>query len=203
MSQELTQEQPKTVVFLKGKRGTVLRPLAESDLPNIVRWINDPDVRQYIMNAYPRTERFERDWYEKYSKPSDTDVVLVIEVGGKAIGTMGIHGIDFKSGTATTGALIGEKEYWGKGHGTDAKMALLDYAFNTLGLRKICSRVLAFNERSLAYSLHCGYKIEGRLRKHALRHGVYYDEIVLGLFKEEWLPYWKKYSKKGGHHKRS
>ena len=41
--------------------------------------------------------------------------------------------------------MIGESEYWGRGLGTEAKMLLLDYAFNTLNLRRICSQVLAFN----------------------------------------------------------
>jgi RimJ/RimL family protein N-acetyltransferase len=120
----------------------------------------------------------------------------MIEVSGKPIGTMGIHSINWKDRTATTGALIGEKEYWGKGYGTDAKMTLLDYAFNTLNLRKIMSRVYAFNGRSLAYSLHCGYRVEGRLLRQRYAYGRYWDEIILGLFKSQWLPYWEAYNEK-------
>ncbi len=61
---------------------------------------------------------------------------------------MGIHRINWKDRTATTGAVIGEKAYWDKGYGSEAKMLVLDYAFNMLNLRKICSQVLAFNKRS-------------------------------------------------------
>lgn len=110
---------------------------------------------------------------------------------------MGLHQINWKDRIATTGALIGEKEYWSKGYGTDAKMILLDHAFNTLNLHKICSAVIAYNKRSLDYSLHCGYKIEGTRREHFFRKGKYWDFIELGLLKKEWLPIWRKYKKTG------
>ena len=38
--------------------------------------------------------------------------------------------------------MIGEKSYWGKGYGTDAKMVLLDYAFSELGFRMVKSEAL-------------------------------------------------------------
>jgi len=183
------------IVFLKGKK-TVLRPISEHDIPLFLRWFNDPDVRPYLMTIFPVTEGKERDWIENMNKKSETEVVLMIEAKGVPIGTMGIHAIDWRSGVGTTGAAIGEKQYWDKGYGTDAKMALLDYAFNTLNLRKIMTRVKAFNKRSIAYSLHCGYKVEGRLKEQVFAHGCYWDEVILGLFKKDWLPYWEKYVKK-------
>lgn len=108
---------------------------------------------------------------------------------------LSIFYINWQNRTAVTGAVIGEKNYWGKGYGTEAKMILLDYAFNTLNLRKITSSVKAFNKRSLAYSLHCGYVIEGRLRDQHFVGGRYWDDIILGLFKEQWLPHWQKFCK--------
>lgn len=178
--------------FLVGKK-VVLRPLLESDLPNCLRWINDPEVRQFLKSVFPMNDEAELEWHRNRHKRKD-DILLAIIVDGKHIGNMGLHRINWKDRRATTGALIGEKDYWGRGYGTDAKMALLHYAFNTLNLNKVCSSVIAFNERSLHYSLKCGYKVEGTLRKHIFRNGDYWDEIVLGVFREEWLPVWEKYT---------
>lgn len=182
----------KTVVFLPG-RLVNLRPAQKSDLPFVTRWINDPEVRKFLATNSPMTERQEEAWYENLGK-DDKNVTLVIETKDHVpIGVMGIHKINWRTGVGTTGAFIGEPEYWNRGFGTDAKMILLDYAFNTLGLRKICSDVIAFNKRSLHYSLHCGYQIEGCLRKHIFRNGRFHDQIVLGVFRREWLPIWRKY----------
>ncbi len=184
------------VVFLSGKI-TNLRPPKRDDIPVILRWVNDPEVRVFVLGTFPWTEKMEEDWFDKLGK-DEKNVVLIIETkDGKMIGIMGIHNIDWVSRIGTTGALIGEKEYWGGGYGTDAKLALLEYAFNTLNLHKILSAVIAFNKRSLRYSLRCGYKIEGHRRKQLFKEGKYWDRIDLGVFREEWLRVWKKYQKTG------
>lgn len=185
------------IVFLRSRR-VVLRPVLKEDLPLFIRWINDPDVSQFLNVFFPMMEADEQEWFESLPKRKSTDIVFVIVVDGKAIGTMGIHNINWKNRTATTGAFIGEKDYWGKGLGSEAKMILLDYAFNTLNLRKICSTVIAFNERSYRYSLKCGYKEEGRLKEHHFKHGTYWDEILLAVFRDDWLPLWEAFAKEQG-----
>ncbi len=184
------------VVFLEGKK-VILRPFTKNDIPTLTRWINDPEVRQFLIATFPTSEEKEEEWIKSLGS-DDKNIVLAIETKeGVLIGSMGIHRISWKDGVCTTGALLGEKDYWGKGYGTDAKMALLDYIFNTLNLRKVCSDVYTFNKRSLQYSLHCGYKIEGTRKKHIFKKGKYWDLIELGLFKEDWLPIWRQYKKTG------
>jgi len=190
-------EEAPQIVFLQSKR-VVLRPLLKEDVPLLIRWINDPEVSQYLSVYMPMMEADENEWFENLHKRKPYDIVLAIVVDRKAIGTMGIHGINMKDRVATTGALIGEKEYWGKGYGSEAKMLLLNYAFNTLNLRKVCSAVFAFNERSYKYSLKCGYKEEGRRREQFYRHGKYWDEILLAVFRDDWLPLWEKFAKEHG-----
>lgn len=185
--------QTKRIVFLEGKKVN-LRPFSKEDAPTITRWINDPEVREFIAATFPQTEKQEEEWISKLGS-NNSDIVLVIETkDGKSIGLMGMHKINWVFRTMTTGAIIGEKDYWNKGYGNDAKMQVLNYAFNTLNLHKVCSSVITYNERSLKYSLHCGYQIEGRRRKQIFKNGEYWDQIELGLFKEEWLPFWKKYT---------
>ena len=55
---------------------------------------------------------------------------------------MGLHTIDWKNRHATTGTFIGEEQWRGKCFGTHAKMLLLRWAFDELGLNKIESRAI-------------------------------------------------------------
>ncbi len=183
------------IVFLKGKRGITLRPPSLEDVPTLTRWINDPELRRFIKRPFPVTLHGEAEWIQNLVKRSDTDVVLAMDLRGTHIGMIAIHKINWKDRTAVTGAFIGEKRYWGKGYGTAAKMALLNYAFNTLDLRKLSSHVYAFNARSIAYSKHCGYVEEGRLVRQRFIEGEYHDEVILGVFKEQWQPCWEAYQK--------
>lgn len=181
-------------MYFRRGGGVELRPLLEEDVTLLLRWINDPEVNMYLQVYLPMMEADEREWIQNLHKQKAENIVFMIVTGGKPIGTMGLHGIDYRNRRATTGTLIGEKEYWGKGHGTKAKMLLLEYAFNTLNLRKVCSNAYAFNERSIRYSKRCGYREEGRLRQHHFALGKYWDTICLSVFKEDWEPLWEQFA---------
>lgn len=186
----------KPVVFLRGQK-VILRPLMKSDMSTVVRWINDPDVREFIEMPFPKTEAEEDEWFRVLGR-DDKNIVLAIEtLEGAFIGEMGIHRINWIDRVGTTGALIGNKEYWGKGFGTDAKMILLEYAFHTLNLHKLYSRVIEYNKRSLDYSLHCGYRVEGVRKLHSFKKGKYWDVIELAIFEKDWLPIWEVYKQRG------
>lgn len=191
----MTTLQP--ITFLEGFR-TTLRPFGEEDLPSVTRWINDPRVRKFVSAYLPASLAAEREWIAGQGKDAKNIVLAIVtKPEGILIGSMGLHGINWKDRVATTGALIGERSYWGKGYGTDAKMALLEYAFHELDLYKICSTVAAFNKRSLAYSLHCGYRVEGRRKEHMVMNGRRYDHIDLALFRRQWEPIWRRWKKTG------
>jgi RimJ/RimL family protein N-acetyltransferase len=191
-------KQQNDVTFLRGKR-LYLRPPTKEDIPCFLRWINDPEVNCYLSKFLPVTEADEIEWLDRLHKNKNEEIVLVIVTAknGQPIGTMGIHHINWKDRIATTGAMIGERAFWGKGYGSEAKMLLLNYAFNTLNLRKVCSLVLSFNKRSQAYSEKCGYKVEGVLKQHVFKNGRYWDLVNLAVFKRNWLPLWEKFCKTG------
>ncbi len=189
------QEKPRTI-FIECKIVN-LRPFSKDDISNVTRWINNPIVREFVSISFPKTEKQEEDWFLKLGG-DENNIVLCIETkDGKPIGIMGVHKINWINRTCETGAIIGEEDFWNKGYGTDAKMHLLEYVFDTLGIRKVCSSVISYNKRSLNYSIHCGYKVEGRLRKHVFRKGKFWDLILLGLFRHDWYSIWKIYKKTG------
>lgn len=189
----MADPQPK-IEFLRGKR-VILRPALREDIPWFLKWINDPDIAQYIAAYLPTMEPKEIGWFENLAKEREVNIVLVILVDEKPIGTLGLHNIYWKDRRATMGYMIGEKEYWGKGYGTEAEMLSLHYAFNTLNLRKICASVLEFNTRSFRCLQKCGYVEEGRQKAHHFKNGRYWDDILFAVFKKNWLPLWKKFRK--------
>jgi len=199
MKKKTKNRKPK-LVFLKGKK-TILRPLRKAtDFESCWRWNNDPKVRWYWAAHLPVTEKKEEEWFDALANKPGEIAFGIETLEGNLIGVLALMNINGKDRTAISGTVIGEKEYWNKGYGTDAKMILLNYAFNTLNLRKINSFVVSHNKRSLQYNLHCGYKIEGVRKKQIFLQGRYLDEILLAVFKPDWLPIWKKYQKTGRIH---
>jgi len=144
----------------------------------------------------PVIKEKERELLRKIAT-NESSVVFAIETReGTHIGLTGLHDINHFDGTAVTGTLIGDKKYWGRGYGTDAKMLLLWYAFTVLNLRRINSRVIEFNKRSLNCQLKCGYKVEGVMKKEVYKNGSYYDLVCLAVFRRGWMKRWRQYMKK-------
>jgi diamine N-acetyltransferase len=182
------------VVFRKGLL-TYLRPFKKSEAPTLQRGVNDPEVRQFLGRVYPVTDREEEEWLDRQGR-SNTDFAfgMVTVADNKLIGSIGLHQISWSDRTAVTGTVIWEKDYWGKGYGTDAKMLLLDYAFNALDLAVIQSKVIAFNSRSLRYAEKCGYKEVARIPGWKRgKDGNRYDEVILIVTQENWRPLWTEY----------
>jgi RimJ/RimL family protein N-acetyltransferase len=175
--------------FLTGKK-TVLRPVALEDIRLLTKWMNDPKTRMYLLRRFPLSETDEKTYVEKMRVLSGTpsNIMMVIESKdtGQAIGTMGLHSINWIDRNAVTGTVIGEEEYRGKGYATDAKMTLLQYAFESLGLHKITSHAFAENTKSIEYSKRCGYKVEAILKEENFRNGKWEDTVSLTCFYEGW-----------------
>lgn len=183
--------------YITGQR-IYLRLLSEGDLELLTKWINSEEVTRYIARFWPITLKQEQDWFEDlYGDKQDLVFGICLKGSDELIGTMGLHRINLKDGVAFTGALIGSPEHRGKGYGTEAKMHLLRYAFHELGLRKVCSEVLNFNNASIEYGKKCGYRQCGVRRAHILKGGEHRDVILTEVFREDWEPLWEAFSQQG------
>ncbi len=180
----------------KGKK-IILRPPTKADIPKFLVWFNDPEINGYLNRYLPVYEKDEELWLDNLQKNKETDIVFVMETtDGVSVGTVGIHRIHWKDRTGVLGIAIGEKEYWNKGMGTEAIMLLLDYLLNTLNLRKITLSVLGNNKRGQACYTKCGFITEGCLTRQIYKNGRYVDEILMAVFRKNWLKTWRIYKQK-------
>ena len=174
--------------FLVGKK-TVLRPISVADAPLLTQWNNDPETRKYLARRFPLSDLDEKAWIEKVSIISKTpsDVILIVESKEthEVIGIMGLHNIDWLDRNAVTGTVLGT-EHQGKGLATDAKMILLEYAFETLGMHKIISHAFSDNHKSIKYSKRCGYVVEATLKEEIFCEGKWEDITALACFYDGW-----------------
>lgn len=82
---------------------------------------------------------------------------------------------------------IGEREYWGKGCGTDAMKLGVRYAFMELGAQRVSLGVHEYNPRAQRAYEKAGFHLEGRTRGDTLREGRRTDGLWMGILRDEWL----------------
>jgi RimJ/RimL family protein N-acetyltransferase len=173
------------VIYGNGLR---LRAIEREDIDKFLRWFNDPEVRRYLPMYEPLSRAQEERWIEE-TIASKTDIVLAIEVEENGawthIGNVGLHRIDWKNRVATLGIVIGEKEYWGKGYGTEAVKTMLRYAFYELGLNRVELETYSFNPRAQRCYEKAGFRREGVRREALYRDGQFHDIITMGILRRE------------------
>lgn len=175
--------------MLKGEK-VLLRPIKKADISLFLKWFNDPEVTQYLTLYLPMTEMAEEKWIEESVARANSDVNLVIEIVNKgtpqAIGSLGLNHLKMKDREGTFGIVIGEKDLWERGYGTEATQLIINYGFEQLNLHRIVSLVCSFNERSLNLHKKVGFVEEGRRRKAVFKNGQYWDLIEFGVLENEW-----------------
>ncbi|HQJ50718.1 MAG TPA: GNAT family protein [Anaerolineae bacterium] len=163
-----------------------LRRIERSDIPTFVRWFNDPEVRHGLLMYLPMSLASEEQWFEQ-QLASDRLIFGIETLAGQLIGNLGIEQVDWKNRNAEIGIVIGEKEYWNQGYGTEAIITVLRFMFTEMNLHRVMLRVFDFNHRAQRCYEKCGFRLEGRLRQSFYHQGQYCDELVMGLLRDDYL----------------
>jgi len=167
-----------------------LRALKRDDLPLFVHWLNDPEVIQGIMQTLPFSLEDEEDWYAGVRKKPQEERPLVIEIlteeGWEPIGNCGLFGIDWRSRQAEFGIVIGAKNHWSRGYGSEALRLIIQHGFNTLNLNRISLRVFANNPRAIRAYEKVGFVQEGCLRQGYYQNGGYVDIFIMSILRSDW-----------------
>lgn len=123
-----------------------LGPLRRDLLPLYTRWINDLAAARTLGASSPMTLEGETKWYDESATSEKTVPFTVYALPDlRPIGTASLFEVDHRNRSATFGILIGDREYRGKGYGTETTSLVLDYAFTMLGLHNLMLTVYDFN----------------------------------------------------------
>ena len=77
-------------------------------------------------------------------------------------------------------------DHQGHGYATEAARALLDLAFDGLGLHRVVARIDARNDASAAVLRRLGLRQEAYLRENEWFKGEWTDEIDFAILESEW-----------------
>ncbi|MDP8924170.1 MAG: GNAT family N-acetyltransferase [Chloroflexota bacterium] len=171
-------EQP--IVNVVGEK-VALGPLRRELIPIYLKWVSDFEVTRTLGLALaPMTLEVEQDWYDRVTKGERIVPFTIYERATlRPIGNTDLTSIDHANRTANFGIMIGEKDCWGKGYGTEATRLMLDYAFTALGLHNVLLLVFAYNERGLRAYRRAGFKEIGRRREARRLAGRAYDVVYM------------------------
>jgi len=156
------------------------------------RWNRDSEYLR-LLDATPTNQMSAKkitEWIEKDQEKDPPPFYLFgirTLVGDRLVGFTDLEGVMFPSGDAFVGIGVGEREFWGKGYGTDAMLVVLRFAFQELNLRRVSLNTFEYNPRAIRSYEKAGFVHEGRARGFLHREGQRWDLIYMGILREEWL----------------
>ena len=170
--------------LIEGKLVT-LRPPREEEAEQIARWFDDLEVTRYLELRHPQSVAMEKEFLDRTAR--DPNVVWWgVEHAGGLVGGTGIHEIDWKHGSGTTGTLIADRAAWNKGLARELMQLRARYAFTQLPLRKLKSAYLDGNLASGRAQKAAGYREVGRWHKERFVDGEWRDMVLTELMREDW-----------------
>ena len=105
----------------------------------------------------------------------------------KLLGDINLFVDDWAGREAFVGLGIGERDFWGRGYGTDVMKVILRYAFTEVNLQRVTLNTFEYNPRAIRSYEKSGFRHEGRMRQVLNREGKRWDMLYMGILREEWM----------------
>lgn len=171
---------------MKGSK-VYLRALEPDDYKISIEWRQDPQIWSMLVGRrYFVSEQIEKKWIEAtYDNSKQVSLAICDSATNTYIGNISLKNIDFFNKSASFAILIGNKEYWNGGYGTQATLLLLNHAFMDLGLERVQSIILSDNIGSIKMHEKCGFIQEGILRKAVYKSGRHQNLTLMSVLKED------------------
>lgn len=165
-----------------------LRRHQASDVDDFMRWYMDADIATLLRHDLrPLTANQARGYFMSIVLPASangTAWAIHDRASGNLIGTTAITQIDFDKSSCLFRIVIGEKQAWGHGFGTEATRLVVAEVFESLGLNRVKLEVFDHNPRARRSYEKVGFVETGRTVEWA--GSTRLDVIAMELDRAQW-----------------
>ena len=132
------------------------------------------ETQGYLQALMERSSREDANWW-----------FVVDQNTRKAIGSIGVHGIDLNRKSCEISYAL-SPAYWGQGLFHEAAQLVLNFLFNELQMLRISAVTSDENLASIRALLRLGFRKEGCLRRYYWSETKgHYDACVLAVLRDE------------------
>ncbi len=169
------------LLFSRLSLGDAETLLRYRNAPEVTRWqpwapedLNE--VRAFILENQKVAMNSQGQWLQ---------LGLHLREDGQLIGDCGVHFLRNQLTQVEVGLTIAP-EWQGKGYGTEALQALLEFLFTTLNKYRVIASADPDNAASLAMLRKVGMRQEAHHVRSFWFRGQWVDDVVFALLAEEW-----------------
>lgn len=154
------------------KYGVTLKRLKHDKIELVRKWRNDPKISQYMEYRETITPEMQEKWFTTINNTNN--YYFIIEVEGKEVGLVNLKDINYEVGIAEPGIFIWDDSFLNSTYSYRSSLALFDFGFYELGLKKFNGHILKNNKRAIRYNKSLGFKLEPN-QEHFFNQLYYID----------------------------
>ena len=169
-------------LYVVGEK-VLLRDKRAGDIAVDYSWRRDPelsrlDATRPMQMSFSDYRRYAREEIEHDSRWSRRFAIDTHD--GRHIGNCMYYDVDERRGEAELGIMIGDREYWSQGYGTDAVNTLVDYIFTSTKLDRVYLHTLSWNSRARRCFAKAGFVEVRDVRRNSM------DFVRMEVLRKDW-----------------
>jgi RimJ/RimL family protein N-acetyltransferase len=167
-----------------------LSAVRASDAEQMALWQEDSDYLRRLDTDFAVPQSYDAIKDEDLKRGNNSNSIqfrLRTIENDCLIGFVALHNIEWNNQSCLLAIGIGNADYRGKGYGKDALWLILRYAFYELNLNRVGLDVISNNIPAIEAYKKVGFSVEGSMRNAVYRDGKYYDRIIMGILRNEWI----------------
>ena len=167
-----------------------LRPGERSDIPVFVRWMNDVRTTRTLLMSSPISDAMEERWFDQMLEHHGRDrwfFVICRIADDRAVGSIDLHEVDLRNGTARLGIVIGDPADTGQGYGSDGAPGAARLRLRPAPAGADRARGLRLQRAAPGgCTSGSGSSTRGRAATRLYRDGAFHDVHRMAILREEW-----------------
>ena len=159
-----------------------VRSFRDSDVAELAAQANNRRVWLQLRDRFPHPYTTDdARGFIAFACAADPQTAFAVAVDNLPVGSIGaVLGEDVERCSAEVGYWLGEA-YWGRGIATRALVGFTEYAFAAYEVERLFAVPLAANTASCRVLEKVGYRLEGRMRRSAVKDGVVQDQLLYAI----------------------
>ncbi len=163
-----------------------LRRFEKADIAAYKAAVNDANIAFLAGYLGPQNDVMVERFFDKRASGDDYFFAISPLGSDEFIGTIWLWNKDGRLGGVELSMFIVDPGNRGRGLGTDAINAVLDFGFGNLDIYRVWLVTLKSNEPAHRAFRRAGFVEEGAVRGHYLRNGERRDSVLMSILRPEW-----------------
>jgi len=167
----------------------ILRRIAMSDAKDIFAYSCDEEVARHVLWSAQKhiseAKEYCKYMMRRYKNDEPSSWGIIEKRTGRLVGTIGFMSYSEENASAEVGYSLA-RWLWNGGYMTEALIAVIDYAFESMDLNRIEAQHELTNPASGRVMEKCGMKKEGVLRQRLYNKGKYCDMALYSILRDDW-----------------